>query len=199
MALFAAMLMFADPAYAAPEKCMSDKDSDTAQIVPANGGGYRTRSVTRQQARNTWQDWIWRGEMRHCSKNAKECTYTWHQSKSTTSGWSVGGSVTAGNASSPTQKWYNFVFALLPSYNRTTTVSTDFDWSTTVNPGSTAQPVQVVWRRWVQGDFVGGWKRLERGCNNGKVYEWQPNVRFGNWTENQKQSQSGEIAVDGKV
>lgn len=195
-----AMLLFANPAYAAPTKCITNQESDGAQIVPANGAGYLSRAVVRQRAKGTWQDFIWRGELKPCPKGGtKQCELTWGVNKITTSGWSIGGAVGLGNASSPSKKWYNMVLAFLPSYQKITTVETNFNWAVTVLPGHTAQPVQVVTRRRVQGDFVGGWSRTGSGCPNGKTYQWQPNLRWGNWTENQKQSQVGTIAVDGKI
>jgi hypothetical protein len=182
----------------AATQCFSQSHSDGARIVPGTGGGNVTRSITRQRAANTWDDWVWRGTEFQCPRN-RTCDYAWSKSKNTTTGWSVGGGTDAGNASSPTKKWYNVVLSLVGGYQRTVEINTTYEWTVHLNGGDVAQPVQVAVRRWTQGDFAGGWVRTNRGCKGGTTYEWDGNVRFGNWTRNVFEKEKVGYAVNGRM
>lgn len=189
VAFAAVMVTFtAGPAQAATEKRFTEQYSDGAQVVPGSDNSYKTRSVARTQASNTWDDWVWRGRMDKCpsAPGTRDCQFTYSESKTTTSGWNVGGGVELGNASSPSKKWYNVVLSLVGGYGRSTTVTTNYDRSVTVDPGVTVQLVQVVVRRWTRGDYVGGWVRTNRTCGGypiaNTVYEWRGEHRFGQWT-----------------
>ncbi|GAB2889516.1 hypothetical protein GCM10027074_67340 [Streptomyces deserti] len=205
VAFLASMMMFATPAHAADWTCWDQSYTDGAQVVPYNTGKYKTRAVTRQQARNTWDDWIWRGPIKICPAAGRECKYSHERTESTTSGWSIGGGFDLGNASSPSKKWYNVVASLVGGYGRSTTVTTNFNWEVTVGPRDKVQPVQVVVRRWTQGDWVGGFVRTGGSCSTGPRggygtrYEWNPNVRFGNWAVNVRQWEFGSYAINDRI
>ncbi|MDW4911503.1 hypothetical protein RB628_41040, partial [Streptomyces sp. ADMS] len=81
--------------------------SDGTQIVPGTGGGQATRSTTRQRAGNTWDDRVWRGTEFQCPQG-RTCDYAWENSRTTTTGWAIGGGTDLGNARSPSGKWCNF-------------------------------------------------------------------------------------------
>ncbi|MFC8672545.1 hypothetical protein ACFUEN_07710 [Streptomyces griseorubiginosus] len=200
----ALMLIAANPASALPNSyCMADDYSDQAQYVPMNDGSMQTRSIGINSASNTWDDWIWRGDLRVCSRSAQSCTLSWNIEKSSSSGWAAGATATLGNASSPSKKWYNFVLGLIPNYSKSTSITTNFDWSTTIRPGQTAQPVQVVVRRWTQGQYQGAYVKggaCTLGLGNaGHQYTWNGNLKWGHWTANERVREFGSIAVDGKV
>lgn len=210
-AFLGATMMIATPANAADWVCYTDAHSDGAKIVPGNKGDHQTRWVGRTQARNTWDDWVWRGEPKVCPRRGLECTYEWQESKTTSAAWSVGGSIELGNASSPSKKWYNGVVSANGNYGRSTSFTSNFTFSVKIGPGSEVYPVQVVVRRWKQGDFVGGWVRTlnwpgatncstgPRNAPAGVRYEWDPNIRFGNWTTNEKERDFGSFAINGRI
>ncbi|MGW0705128.1 hypothetical protein ACWD4G_03985 [Streptomyces sp. NPDC002643] len=182
----------------AATQCFSQSYSDGARIVPGTGGGNVTRAITRQRAGNTWDDWVWRGTEFVCPRG-RTCEYSWEHSKSTVTGWAIGGGTDAGNASSPSKKWYNVVLSLVGGYQKTTQINTTFGWKVNLNGGDVAHPVQIAVRRWTQGDFSGGWVRTNRGCQGGTVYEWNGNTRFGNWTRNVYEKERVGYAVNGRI
>ncbi|MDQ0962739.1 hypothetical protein QFZ66_006617 [Streptomyces sp. B4I13] len=186
-------------AEAATSTCFSQSYSDGAKIVPGTGGGHVTRSITRQQANNTWDDWVWRGQLSVCARGGGNCPYTWTESQVTNTGWAVGGGTNIGNTSSPSKKWYNIVLPLVVGYQKNTTISKTFTIGATARPGQTAQPVQIARRRWTKGDFSGGWVRTNRGCQNGTTYEWNGNIRFGDWTRNVFVTSISGYAINGRI
>lgn len=119
------VLFSADPAHAVGG-CLRDSDTDQVQIAPkATSFKEQARSVARQQAANSWQDVVWRGTEKKCASNSPgNCNYSWSVNKTTSFGWAVGGQVSLGNASSPSKKWYNFVLSLIPSIQKSSTIST---------------------------------------------------------------------------
>jgi len=185
-------------ASAAVTQCMTQSYSDGAKIVPGTGGGQQTRSIARQQAANTYNDWVWRGTEFQCPRG-RTCDYAWSKTKTTTTGWSVGGGTNIGNTNSPSSKWYNVLVPLVAGYQRTTTITTDFSWTVHLLGGDIAQPVQIAVRRWTQGDFSGGWARTNQGCQGGTKYEWQGNLRFGSWTRNVFVKERVSYAVNGRI
>ncbi|MCQ9184584.1 hypothetical protein KMT30_37205 [Streptomyces sp. IBSBF 2953] len=186
-------------ANAATSTCLGQSYSDGARIVPGTGGGHVTRSITRQQARNTWDDWVWRGEKVVCSRNSLPCSHSWTRSETVNTGWAIGGGTDIGNSSSPSKKWYNVVLPLVIGYQKTTEISKNTTIGVTVKPGHTAQEVIIAVRRWTQGDFAGGWVRTNRGCRSGTAYEWNGNLRYGNWTRNVFVENKYGWAVDGRI
>jgi len=63
----------------------------------------------------------------------------------------------------------------------------------------TAEPVQIARRRWVQGDWEGGWVRTNRGCRGGKIYQWDGNRRFCSWTTNRFEKEFVSYKINGRV
>ncbi len=186
-------------ANAATSACFSQSYSDGAQVVPGTGGGHVTRAITRQQAGNTWDDWVWRGEKVECSRSAISCPHSWTQSQTVTTGWAVGGGINLGNSSSPSKKWYNALASVTGGYQKTTEISKTTTIGVTVRPGHTAQEVIVAVRRWTQGDYAGGWVRTNRGCQSGTTYEWNGNLRFGSWNRNVFVEKKYGWAIDGRI
>ncbi len=206
VAFAAALATFtAGPAQAATERCFTEQYSDGAQVVPGTDNSHRTRSVARTQAAKTWDDWVWRGRLDRCpsAPGARECQFKISESKSTTAEWNAGFSLNLGNTSSPTKKWYNALANVTAGYGRSTTVTTDYNRTVTVSPGSSVQPVQVVVRRWTRGDYVGGWVRTNRTCGGypiaNTVYEWRGEHRFGTWTANRRVHEFGSFAINGRI
>jgi hypothetical protein len=197
----AALLATTGPAYAAVERCMTESESDGAQIVPGTGGGQKTREIQRQQARNTWDDHIWVGPPKICPRNAAEagCKLGHTESKTTTTTWSVGLSIDLGNASSPSKKAANAVGTIMGVYQRSVEVTSSWTWEVNVKPGDTVEPVQIARRRWIQGDFVGGWVRTNRGCQGGRIYEWNGATRWGSWATNKLEKEIEAFKINGRV
>lgn len=199
------VLFSADPAHAVGG-CLRDGDTDQVKIAPkASSFKEQARAVARQQDRNSWQDVVWRGTEKKCASNSPgNCNYSWAVNKTTNFGWAVGGQVSLGNASSPSKKWYNFVLSLIPSIQKSSTISTTETFEQPVPPGGFGQPWQVVQRRWKSGDYVGGWVNQNRACTfglnqAGHVYTWDPNVRWGYWQANIREREYDGIAVNGKL
>ena len=47
-------------------------------MVPIKG---ETRSEVQEEATNTWDDWIWRGDEYVCNDRAIDCEYAWSRSR----------------------------------------------------------------------------------------------------------------------
>jgi hypothetical protein len=196
----AALLAATAPAYAAVERCISDSESDTAQVIPGTGGGQKVRAVARQQARNTWDDHFWVGKPAMiCPRGANECDQAWNKTETHSTQWNVGLEVSIGNASSPSKKWWNPVANAVGGYGQSKQVSESFTWTVHFKAGDTAEPVMIARRRWVQGDFEGGWVRTNRGCRGGKIYRWDGNHRFGKWTTNRFEKELVSYRINGRV
>ncbi|MEU0779197.1 hypothetical protein ABZ327_36360 [Streptomyces sp. NPDC006135] len=186
-------------ANAATTACFSQSYSDGAKIVPGTGGGHVTRAITLQRARNTWDDWVWRGTKAQCARDGNPCPYSWSESETVNTGWAVGGGTDLGNSSSPSKKWYNVVLPLVVGYQKTTEISKNVSIGVTAKPGQTAQPVMIAVRRWTQGNWAGGWVRTNRGCQSGTTYEWNGNARFGNWSRNVFVEKKVGWAINGRI
>jgi hypothetical protein len=196
----ASLLAATAPAYAAVERCISEGESGGAQVVPGTGGGQRTRAIARQQARNTWDDHIWVGKPGMiCPRGATECDQAWQKAETKTTGWNVGTELNVGNATNPWKKWWNPLATFVGRYGQTKEVSESFTWTVHFKAGDTAEPVLIVRRRWVQGDWEGGWVRTNRGCRGGKIYTWDGNRRFGSWTTNRYVNEYASYKVNGRV
>jgi hypothetical protein len=155
--------------------------------------GDTTRAEIKQQAHNTWQDYVWRSsDIYFCDwGSAGPCPYTWAKTKSVTWQWSVG--VILGGQNNPTTA----LLQLLPSFGRSTTSTVSFSSGVTVPRGKHAQALHVVVRRWRKGDFVGAFRLTGKQCTvrnqgvpnfAGREYYWDGNYRWGSWSDN--------IAVD---
>ncbi|MET9090343.1 hypothetical protein ABZX77_52350 [Streptomyces sp. NPDC004237] len=192
----APLVVLASPgvASASSQECLGNSSTPANADIAGNWSTkYQTRSVTVQQASNTWQDWVWRGDLNHltyqCPWNVPSCTYAWSQSKTTGWKWSVGLKLKLPSA---LNKSLSELAELTPSYERNGSTTTAFTWQITMRPGQFAAPIQVVERRWTQGVYQGIYHSTGRSClpNPGDInarphfYTWSPNERWGNWTSN---------------
>ncbi|MEV0638705.1 hypothetical protein AB0I77_27955 [Streptomyces sp. NPDC050619] len=192
-------LIPATQAQASSGNCFSDANNPgISQVLP----GDNTVSVPRQQAANTWQDWIWRGtdDQYVCNPKVTSCTYSYGKSHSTSYGDSVGGQITLGNATSVTKSMLNLVANVIPNWSKTSTDETDYNFSIQMKPGQTAYPYQYIQRRWTQGDFKGAWVNENQTCKvytssnprhpgkdvPGHMYYWDPSRTFGSWSTNRE-------------
>ncbi|WP_052688189.1 hypothetical protein [Xanthomonas sp. MUS 060] len=148
--------------------------------------------IPTSQASNTWDDWIWRGPSFYCNPRGLTCTYSW--TKSNTSGyqWSVGVDMNLGAI--PVIGTFLGMFNIRGEYQKQKSYTETFGWTQMMQPGTTAQPVQVVVRRWKGGDFQGGWWRVDGGSctiryrvgravytKPGNRYWWDGTVHYGSW------------------
>jgi hypothetical protein len=189
-------------AYAAGTECVPDEVSEGFGVVPVKGV---TTSEIQQEANNTWDDWIWRGDEYLCNDLSIECEHNWRQQKVTSTSLTIGIALNLGNNNNPLGKWWNYAQSILPSYGKTTEVTTTFDRTVVLKPGQTARPVQIVTRRWRRGTFRGGYFKLDTDapCTNGGSaghWYWKSTERpWGTWSDNVKERSWGTYAVDGKV
>lgn len=139
--------------------------------------GDTTWAERTQQARDTWQDWVWRGDIFQCPWGAPSCSYAWGQTKTSGWSWSAGLSVDIPHLGS-----------LTPNYGRNGSTTTSYTYLVNLKPGQFAQPIQVVERRWTGGDFVGAFRSDGSGCDirrpNMKRYWWDGEYRWGHWSFN---------------
>jgi hypothetical protein len=150
--------------------------------------------IATQQARNPWDDWIWRGPEFYCNSAGKDCVYNWTQSNSKAYQWSAGVDMKLDNL--PIIGSALNMFNVKGQYQYTSTYMESFGWSQTISPGQRAQPVQVVVRRWKSGYFQGGWWKVDNGschkaspiAGNGAIrgnrYWWDGKMRYGSWSAN---------------
>lgn len=200
--VLAPLVLLAAPgsASAASWQCLGNSDGSQADIAGNWSTPDKTRSLTTQQANNTWQDWTWRGPTFQCPWNVPSCSYAWQQSKTTGWKWSVGLSVKVPGALS---KAVSELAALTPSYERNGSTTTSYTFTTNLKPGQFAQPIQVVERRWTKGNYQGIYHSTGKRCASSPSspntaawkYTWSPNERWGSWTTNLKVSDYGTYHV----
>ncbi|MCA8106190.1 MULTISPECIES: hypothetical protein [Burkholderia] len=172
--------------------CLLDSQTKQANLV----GNSSSWSIPIQQATNTWQDWIWRGDTFLCNgvRNvAAPCTYTWTKTRS--NGYTVSGSASLNPESIPIVGGILNLLHVDASYGRTVTNTESTGWSQQVPAGKYATFVEVVVRRWKQGVFQGAYQITSKRCTIdeigdghfawGHVYSWNGSARYGNWTANQ--------------
>ncbi|MET7481149.1 hypothetical protein ABZT17_43485 [Streptomyces sp. NPDC005648] len=189
-----------DSASAASSVCLQNLDGSQTDIVGNSSTPNRTQSVTIQQARSTWQDWVWRGSQHgfqdQCPWNSPApCTYSWQRSHTTGWQWSAGLDI---KVPSGLSKFLNGLATLTPSYGRNGSTTTAFTFTTSVSPGQFAEPIQVVERRWTQGVYQGIYHSTGKHClpnptnpnHSAWEYTWS-NERWGNWTTNVRVSDYG--------
>ncbi|WP_052690037.1 hypothetical protein [Xanthomonas sp. GPE 39] len=154
-------------------------------------GDHTSWGIATSQARNTWDDWIWRGPLFYCNNAGLNCTYSWSKSNTSEYQWSIGVNLAA---SLPIVGGFLGMFNIGGEYQQQKSYTESFSWSQIIEPGRTAQPVQVVVRRWKGGVFQGGWWRVDGGSctiisrvgkgsymKPGNRYWWDGSVHYGNW------------------
>ncbi|MCF9047204.1 hypothetical protein [Acinetobacter nectaris] len=153
-----------------------------------------SQRIIQQQARNTWDDWIWRGQSFQCpSTGTQSCQYQWSQAQTTGYSWAVGGTLNLDKI--PVIGKY-MPASINGSYSHNQSVTTTFGWNITLNPGYSAQPIQVVTRRWMKGVYKGAWVNDGGRCNGESkwapsirpdrtsMYNWDPNRIATSWSTN---------------
>ncbi|WP_295514363.1 hypothetical protein [uncultured Pseudomonas sp.] len=151
--------------------------------------GDGSKAFATQQARNTWQDWIWRGPIFRCPGGGTiDCTYRWGESKTTGYGWSVG--VSLNPEKLPFIGKFLSILGVDGNYSQDHSMTTSYNWDIRISPGWNAQPIQVVERRWKSGQFRGAWVRTGN-CSVGvgdpvgpHWYEWDGNRVSSSWSGN---------------
>jgi hypothetical protein len=169
---------------------------------PHPDGG--SRLVAKQQDRNTWQDWFWKGSSEgmvfRCPPDHPNATcdanYEVNQSKSTSvsKSWSVGAGGQGGAWFAKAQP------ILMATYGQTTTKTNttgkSFRGTVQVKKGEYTMPVSIQNRRWKTGVFNGGhyqinkWEEKTARKNVTRTryeYEWYWRD-FGKWTDNRAEN-----------
>lgn len=154
--------------------------------------GDTSRTRVKQQAANTFEDWVWRGSTFRCPSNVPQCTYAWGQSKTTGWSWSTGVSINLAGLKLPG--------TVSGEFRRSGETTTSFTYTVFLKPGQYAQPVQKVIRRWQSGDFVGAFRQTGKTCSissweNGKEYYWDGGYPWGSWTRNIRVNDFGTYNV----
>ena len=163
--------------------------SDDPEVM----SGDTTYARVKQQASNTWEDWVFRGEVFQCPPQGIQCTYAWGKTQLSGWRWSVGLKVELGGLKLPG--------SVSGEFSRYGETSTSFTFTVFLKPGQYAQPVQKVIRRWRSGDFVGAFRRTGKTCrknwneNNGREYYWDGNYGWGRWSDNRRVSDYGTYNV----
>lgn len=161
-----------------------------------------SKAVSRTQNRNTWQDWIWRGDIFRCNASGgNKCTYAWGRSNTKGYSWELGGGLDPKGV--PMIKGWLNLLAVNGTYGQTKSWTESFTWSQTFDGGVFVQPVQVVERRWIAGDFQGVLWRTNSRCSRldwggvgwsnqpGTYYWWEDGYRWGKWDTNAEQKRYG--------
>lgn len=172
---------------AGAEECLMDWYTKMAYLV----GKSDSWAIADTQASNTWDDWIWRGDVFYCNPAGGQCDYSWKKSNTQSYTWAVGGKIGLGNI--PFIGKTIGSFELNGTYSKTSSYTEEFGWSQKINQGYYAQPVQVVVRRWKRGHFQGADISTGRGCNggDGTWYYWKGDATYGQWEANIEQSRYG--------
>ncbi|MFJ2112524.1 MULTISPECIES: hypothetical protein [unclassified Streptomyces] len=195
------LVVLASPgvASAASNVCLQNPENSPHDMAGNWSTDDKTTAVGTQQAGNTWQDWVWRGDTFKCPTNVPSCSYAWQKSQTTGWQWSAGLSIKVPNF------FGSDLGSLTPSYGRNGSTTTSFTFTVNLKPGQSAQPIQVVERRWTQGVYKGIYKANGKTClvspsnPNGKAfrYDWYPNEQWGSWTTNLRVNDWGTYNVQG--
>ncbi|MEB3755171.1 hypothetical protein [Acinetobacter sp. MD2(2019)] len=176
--------------------CISDTKSQNA----ARLGDKDSWALGKTQANKTWDDWIWRGPIFKCTNTGTiSCSYAWNETKTTGYSWGVGTSLDMPKGL-PIIGDYLSLIHFNAKYDRQQSFSTSFTWTVNIQPGYYAQPIQVVVRRWVSGDFQGMQVATGKECSydvlngrelrhiRGHEYYWDGSIRYGHWQTNKEES-----------
>lgn len=161
--------------------------------------GDGSQRIIQQQARNTWDDWIWRGRQgdgqpfKCPSIGTQSCMYQWSKAQTTGYSWALGGTLNLDKI--PVVGKY-LPGSINGSYTRNKSLTTTFGWNVTIQPGYFAEPIQVVTRRWMRGVYKGAYIQTGGKCNGESgwavsarpdrtsMYRWDPNRIASGWTSN---------------
>lgn len=156
--------------------------------------GDDSQRIIQQQAKNTWDDWIWRGDVFKCQAvGVQRCDYQWSKAVATAYAWNVGGTLNLDKI--PVVGKY-LPGSINAGYSKTKTVTTTFGWNVSLEPGYSAQPIQVVTRRWMRGVYKGVFVNTGGQCNGSSkwaisprpdrtsMYRWDANRIGTSWASN---------------
>ena len=150
----------------------------------------KSQAIPRQQARRTWEDWIWRGPIFKCPGNGNTgCPYRWDNTKTTGYSWSVGASLNLSKI--PVVGGALSILGISGNYSQNKSLTTTYSWTINTSPGYYAQPIQVIQRRWTSGEYRGAYQNTGLGCSFGIAspvtrswYNWNNNIIAGKWNAN---------------
>lgn len=163
---------------------------NNAPLVLGDG----SQKIIQQQAHNTWQDWIWRGQVYKCqSVGVQRCDYQWSKAVATAYAWNIGGTLNLDKL--PVVGKY-LPGSINGGFTKTKTLTTTFGWNVSLEPGYSAQPIQVVTRRWMRGVYKGVYVQTGGMCNGStkwaisprpdrtSMYRWDANRIGTSWQSN---------------
>ena len=182
-------------------ECLADSVSEGFDGVFLEGV---TRAEVTEQAANTWDDWIWKGESYICSSDAKRCEYSLGKSHTSSTNFSIGGLAQFGNRNSPSKSWLNAFLFVIPNYTKVEEYTTDFSTKINFKPGDTVYPIQVATRRWRSGIYRGGYFKLAGsdacsadGGGSGHWYVRAEDRPWGTWSDNYVVGEWSTYVVNG--
>ncbi|KUN58958.1 hypothetical protein AQJ46_42590 [Streptomyces canus] len=199
VAVLAPLLLFTGSGQASAAEvivCLNNNGPDIRKAADTRFNRI-TKAVARQQAANTWQDWVWRGPEERCPWNAAaNCSYTKAVSKTTSYQWSIGMTIGGEAKKEP----FTAMASIVGGYNRSSSTTMTYTSGVFYKPGQFARPISVVERRWRSGDFVGAYINApaqESRCprSNVKAFRWDPNKRWGSWADNIKVRDYGTFHI----
>lgn len=185
-------LMSVTSAFAGSTECIANFRTNKAFQV---GDSSDSKAIQKQAAAKPWEDFIWRGPIKLCNATTgNKCTYSWTQSKTSGYTWEAGGGIDPGKI--PVVGGLLSLLSINGSYGRNKSWTESFGWSQTFDGNNYVQPVQVVQRRWIAGDFKGTFWSTGNSCSklewsgtawtnySGLKYWWEDGYRWGNWSTN---------------
>jgi hypothetical protein len=198
-----ALVPVLQPAQAIGTVCLADSESEGFDGVFLKGV---TRAETTQEAPNTWDDWLWRGDPFPCPPNVKRCEYSYGKSHTASTTFGVGGLAQFGNRNSPSKSFLNAFLFIIPNYTKVEEYTTNFSDLVAFRPGDTAYPIQVATRRWRSGIYRGGYFKLTGadacladGGGSGHWYVRYHDRPWGSWSDNYLVKEWSSYVVNGKV
>ncbi|HEY0893371.1 MAG TPA: hypothetical protein VGE32_09970 [Cellvibrio sp.] len=180
-------------------ECLADNFTGKAFQVGSRDG---SKAIQKSWAPKNWQDWIWKGPIRKCTASSNnKCTYQWSEAKTTGYYWELGGGIDPGKI--PIIGSALSLFSVNGTYGQNKSWTETFGWTQTFDGNVFVQPVQVVERRWIGGDFKGTFWRTGSSCRPlqwsgtawvnvpGAHYWWEDGYRWGKWSTNAEQLRYG--------
>jgi hypothetical protein len=140
---------------------------------------------------------LWKGPTFRCPVGATSCDYSWGQTHSSTSQWSVGPWI-QGSSGSSAKSWA-WMTALIPNYGKTSTYTTTYTYTVHLKPGRYAQPYQATKLKPEAGHMLGAYVSPGsqgttctyaggRGTTNyGFSAEWRSDAYAADWHANIRQ------------
>jgi hypothetical protein len=149
-----------------------------------------TQVRSKQEARNTWDDHFWRGEIFRCNPQSPgNCTVRFAKTNSKevsrSKGWTVSGNLSSNDLSQKVQGSLNFAYQKVTTRTNSTGTMEGFDQP--IRRGEWARAVAVQRRKHTTGVFYGGhfFRTRETPSRGGPsyLYDWKWK-EFGKWADN---------------